>query len=293
LWQLVELGLSIVVGVLPWLAYIALHGRSALQQQTVFDSRQTALGKAVGRVLPAVFVGSEERAGAIWTLRSPGDAWLSALGVAICLGALLTALYAWRRRAPLLGACGISVLLWPPILTLGHVPLATDTFRYAVIVVPPILLIAAYWASKVRLLPVVAIAAMVSSTWLIGANTSGFAADARCDPSLTGVSNYLAAQHLTAVWAAYWLSGPLDICSNQRITASPVAPPRDRVARDRVVAEPRSVYVVFPDAPLDHEIAAWTRAHRVGAERRMAAGLAVWVFDRRVDPGTMGLDSAF
>ena len=39
--------------------------------------------------------------------------------------------------------CGAGVLIWPFVLIVGHVPISADTYRYGLIPIAPLLLLAA------------------------------------------------------------------------------------------------------------------------------------------------------
>ena len=103
----------------------------------------------------------------------------------------------------------------------------------------------------------------------------------------------LVSRHETAVWASYWLSAPLELCSDEHVTVSSVAPLRDHDAEVKAEAASRSIYVVFPGKGLDTSLRTWTAAHHVTARRTVPGSYAIWEFNTKVTPNEMGLDSAF
>src|SRR5262249_28887733 len=123
--------------------------------------------------------------------------------------------------------------------------------------------------------------------------TSSFASVSSCSSGLARTSRYLVARHITALRASYWLAAPLELCSNERLVVSAVAPVRDREAENRAAATARSVYVVFPGRELDRGLQTWTRVHHVRATRSVPGEYAIWEFKRTVTPAEAGLDSAF
>ena len=290
---LLNLAAAGVVGMSPWLAFFALHGRSALHRQAVTGSRLGGLAHTVTQVLPTALVGGAKRYGAIWQLTHASPGPVKVLGIVVFVGTLAFTVFAISRREVALAACGASVIVWPAVLVAGHVPIGPDTYRYGVIPVAPLLLIAAHLLSKIRLAPLLAVGALALVVSTIASDTSNFEAVPSCSRALADTSRLLVARHETAVRASYWLSAPLELCSNERVVVSSVAPVRDHDAEVRAAAAARSVYVVFPGNRLDAELLAWTKAHHVRATRTVPGDYAIWEFDTQVTPKQIGLDSAF
>jgi len=285
-------GLLGLIGVAPWLAYFVLHGRAALHFQSVKGSRATDLKHTVTQVLPTAFVGGERRVGVLWSLVDAAPHRLALLGAGIYLATAVYTVVAVYRREIALAACGASVLIWPFVLIVGHVPIGPDTYRYGLIPVAPLLLLAANLLSKVHLAPVLAVAALVLVATTISADTGRFATAPSCNPQLTATTRFLVAQHRTAVWASYWLSAPLELCAREQVTAGSIAPIRDHLAEVRAASAPRSTFVVFPGNTLDEQLRAWTRAHHARFVRRTTGGFATWEFDTKVTPAEIGLSAA-
>jgi len=282
-----------IVGVAPWFAYFALHGAAAFQGQTVTGSRFADLKHTVTQVLPTAFVGGEKRQGVIWTLVNASPGHLKVLGVGIYVAVILYTVVVAAGGNTALAACGMSVIIWPFVLILGHVPIGVESYRYGVIPVAPILLIAADLLSKVRLVPLLGVAALVVVIHTVSADTATFAAAPSCARSLTDTGRILVARHETAVWASYWLSAPLELCSGEHVTASSVAPLRDHDAEVKAAAARRSTYVVFPGNGLDRKLASWTAEHHVSVRRTVPGAYAIWEFNTSVAPKQIGLNSAF
>ena len=282
-----------LVGLIPWLAYFVVHGRSALTVQSSTESRPAAFVHAITQVLPTALIGGQKAFGVIWTGTDASATRLAILGAAVYVGMVAFTVYAVVRRQVALAACGIAFVLWPFVLAVGHVPTGPATFRYGLIPIAPLLLVAAHLLAKLRIAPVLAVAAFALVAYTISTDTSSFAAVPACGPSFGQMSRYLTEQERTTVWASYWLAGPLEVCSNEVITASSVAPVRDAQAQAAAAAAPRSTYVVFAGNGLDKEITAWVAANRAAARRTIVGGWAVWEFATNVSPVTMGLDSAF
>lgn len=284
---------SALVGVAPWLAYFAVHGSSALQVQANVGSRLAALRHAVTEVLPTALVGGQRRSDVLWTLTDATARRQALLGAVIYLLAVIYTIVAVARRDAPRSAVGLSVVVWPFVLVLGHVPVSAVTFRYGFIIVPALLLLVTDLLARVRLPLVVGAFALATSTYTISTDTSGFAAAPACNPSLRTTTAFLMAQNRTTVWASYWLSSPLDVCSQRHVVAASVAPRRDYVSEQVATETSPSTYVVFPDNGLDNELKAWTTAHPVPVQRIIApGGYAVWEFEGRVLPGPLKLDSA-
>ena len=290
---LLSLAAAGIVGVAPWLAYFALHGAAAFRSQTVSGSRLADLKHTVSQVLPTALIGGEKRQGVTWALVNASPGHLKVLGAGIYAAVILYTIVAVVGGNVALAACGMSVIVWPAVLILGHVPIGVETYRYGVIPVAPILLIAADLLSKVRLVPLLGIAAFVLVIHTVSADTATFAAAPSCAPSLKDTGKVLVARHETAVWASYWLSAPLELCSDEQVTVSSVAPLRDHDAEVEASAAHHSVYVVFPGNGLDRRLASWTAAHHVPVRRTVPGSYAIWEFNTTVTPTQIGLNSAF
>ena len=282
-----------IVGVSPWLAFFAVHGRAALHRQAVTGSRVANLVHTVTQVLPTALVGGTKRFGAIWELTHTAPGAFKVLGITVFVGTVVFTAFAISRREIALAACGASVMIWPTLLVAGHVPIGPDTYRYGVIPVAPLLLIAAHLLSKVRLAPLLGIGALALVVSTVAVDTSNFSGAPSCSRGLAATSRLLVSRHETAVRASYWLAAPLELCSNERLVVGAVAPVRDHYAEVRAAAAARSIYVVFPDNRLDEELRAWTKAHHVHATRTVPGDYAIWEFDTQVTPKELGLDSAF
>jgi len=290
---LLSLSAAGIVGVAPWLAYFALHGATALRGQTVTGSRVADLKHTITQVLPTALVGGEKRQGVTWALVNASLGHLKLLGAGIYVAVILYTIVVAAAGKIALAACGMSIIIWPFVLILGHVPIGVETYRYGVIPVAPILLIAADLLSKVRLVPLLGIAALAVVIHTVSADTATFAAAPSCAQSLTDTGKVLVSRHETAVWASYWLSAPLELCSGEHVTASSVAPLRDHEAEIQAEAAHRTIYVVFPGKGLDTKLAHWTAAHHVWARRTVPGSYAIWEFNTSVTPKQIGLNSAF
>jgi len=291
--SILGLAVAALVGVSPWLAYFAINGSAAFHLPPAGASKSANLVHSVSQVLPMALRGGQFRLGVIWGSSGTTPGVLTALGVAVYAAAVVFTVVSAVRREVALAAIGATVVIWPPVLVAGNVILGTATFRYAVVIVPPILLIAAHLLSKIRLtvvLPVIALVSVVTTLW---SDTSGFAAVPTCDPTLTTTGADLVAQHRDAVWAAYWIAGPLQVCSDGRLTASSVAPVRDVIGESAALDAPRSTYVVTPNGPLDQQLTAWTKANGVPAKVTQQGGFTIWTFDHRINPAQMGLNGGF
>ena len=280
-----------LVGLIPWLAFFVVHRRSALTVQPSTETRPTALLHAITQVLPTALIGGQKAFGVIWTGTDASSTRLAILGVGVYVGMVAFTVWSVVRRQVALAACGIAFVLWPFVLAAGHVPTGTATFRYGLIPIAPLLLVAAHLLANVRIAPLLAVAAFVLVAVTISSETSSFAAVPACGPSFGQMHRYLTEQERTTVWASYWLAGPLEVCSNEGITASSVEPVRDAWAEEAAAAAPHSTYVVFPGNGLDKEITAWVSANHAPARRTIVGGWAVWGFTTNVSPHTMRLHS--
>ena len=274
-----------LVGIIPWIAYFVVHGRSAFTVQPSTESRSTAFVHAITQVLPTALIGGQKAFDVIWTGPDASSTHLAILGAAVYVGMVAFTAWAVVRRQVALAACGVAFVLWPFVLAVGHVPTGTATFRYGLIPIAPLLLVASHLLAKLRMAPLLAVAAFVLVAVTISTETSSFAAVPACGPSFGRMDRYLSGQERTAVWASYWLAGPLEVCSTEAITASSVAPVRDAQAEAAAAAAPHSTYVVFPGNGLDKEITGWVAANHAPARRTIVGDWAVWSSPRTCRPG--------
>jgi hypothetical protein len=292
-WVLLRAAFFALLGVSPWLAYFVIHGSSDVNFQAAPGGRISQFRATITQLFPSTFLGGQRRVDVLWTGVNPSLTNMKNFGALTFMAIVLVAVIVLLRREVAVAACAASVLLWPFALLASHVPAGTATYRYGLILVAPVLLMAAYVLSKARVVPLLgvgALALVVATTW---SDTSGFAAAPQCNASVGVVTDYLVSQHRTDVWAAYWLSSPIDVCSNQRVVAAAVTPALGHAAQVAALAAPRSTYVVFAGNELDVQINAWATRHPGVATRTTAGGYAVWELDHKVTPAEMGLSAAF
>lgn len=277
-----------LVGLLPWIAFFVIHGSSAFTEQASTESRRSALVHAITQTLPTALVGGVKP-----LLTVPSPSVLTALGVTVYVGTVAFTVYAAATRQVALATCGCAVVFWPFVVALGHVPVEDVTYRYGLVVIAPLLLIAAHLLAKLRVAPLLAVAAFTLVVVTASTDTSSFAAVPACDPTFAVVARHLGEQDRTSVWASYWITAPLEVCSGGALTISSVTTVRDEAAAAAAATAPRSTYVVYPGNPLDGQISAWVTAHHAAARRTIVGGWAVWEFTDRASPREMGLTGEF
>jgi hypothetical protein len=291
--QLAAAAAAAVAGVSPWLAYFAVHGSSAFQTQSVTSSRIDALKSSVSEVLPTALIGGQRQFGLISAPSTRSSSLLEAVGlVAIFASVALLVWFAVTRRWALAGAA-LAVVVWPLVLTAGHVPDGVVSFRYGFIVVPPLLIEAAYLASRLRLSLVLAGALGAMSVYVSGHDTGWYAASPICPGSLQQLDTRLAAQGHTKVFAAYWMAEDMTVCSGGRVQAGSTTVGRDALAGQEAAAQNRPVYVDFAGNAMGAEIRDYVTAHPGVAERQQIDGYSVWYFHSRVEPAQIRIESAF
>lgn len=290
---LARVAVAAVVGVSPWLVHFALHGGARSASTAGAGATLTHLRTTISQTLPSAFLGGQRRAGLLWLSVNPSPSHLKDVGALAMMAVLLIFVIALLRKELAVAACALSIFVWPIALVISGVPAGTVSFRYGLVLVAPVVLLAAYVFSRTPLLPVLGLGALVMvavTTWSV---TSGYAAAPACDPGLSNVSRYLVGQDRTHVWAAYWLAAPLQACSGGRVTAAEVTPVVNRRAATAALDAPRSTYVVFADNTLDGQIVRWVRRHGHTATNRTVGGYSVWKFDRTVTPTELRLSGSF
>lgn len=290
---LAQAAVGAVVGVSPWLVHLALHGAAQSISPSGPGGKLTHLRASVSQTLPAAFVGGQRRVGLLWQSVDPSLSRLKDVGALALMAVLLILVIALLRKEVAVVVCALSVFVWPISLVISGVTPGTVSFRYGLILVAPVVLLAAYVFSRTPLLPLLGVGALVMvvvTTWSV---TSGYAAAPACDRSLSPLSSYLVKHERTHVWAAYWLAAPLQVCSGERVTAAEVTPVLNRRAATAAREAPRSTYVVFADNVLDGQIRRWAREHPHAASNTTVGGYSVWEFGRRMTPADLRLSGTF
>ena len=292
--RLLRAGVAAMVGLVPWLVFVLMHGFGDWGQSAFSDSNSKIFHQSVSRALPAALLSGQERVADFWIVEPFRTRVFGFLGVTTYVVALGLLAYFIARRNVALAACCASVALWPVILTLGHVPVSEATGRYGLIAVPPLLILGAYLLSLARLSVLLAVGALLYSVVVTGVNTDTFATAPTCSLGINAVVDHLEAEQRHAVWGSYWLAGILTYCSDGNISASAATPPtRDGTAEKEARRAPESTYVVYAGNVLDQDIARYAEKHGLDAVRTRVGAYAVWVFPSRVIAADIASGSAF
>jgi hypothetical protein len=279
-----------VVGGAPWLyTNLTHHFESLHHPLTGGDSFGVSARHAVTRVLPAVFTWDARSLGITSRLRFPTTAHLVWTGLVIFLAVLAFTVWHIARRHVGPALVGVSILVWPVILAVAHVPEDASGYRYGLVVVPALVAIVAYLVSRFRFGPLVTLAAATAATLTVSSvETSGFSAALAWPAEVPAVVAYLSAHGETHPWAGYWEAGPIAVESDQRVLASSTSPIRDQLAAAEASRSPRSTYVVSVGGPLDQQLRQQAPQHG-GAARHVIGGFAVYEFSSRVEPTDLQL----
>jgi 4-amino-4-deoxy-L-arabinose transferase-like glycosyltransferase len=286
--------IMVPVGGLPWVvANIRHHLESFHHPLVAGESSSLALRHAVTQVLPAALVGGKRDVGLIYAAPLPGDQTLRILGLLVMLAAAVWVVWYWRAGQRGLALMGVSVLLWPILLVVAAVPESTGAYRYALVLVPVLALMVARVVDRGWLPLLVAAVVVAGSVVTIGRETRWYAATPSCPASLSSVSRYLQTAGRDQVWGSYWLSAPLDVCSGDRIVASPTTVIRDRYAMQRATAAGQATFIVFSGQALDQALAAWAQAHPgAKAAHKDIGGFSIWLLHQPATPDRLGLPAS-
>ena len=290
------LGLAVaggLAGASPWAAYFALHGASAFTTQKTAQGRWETFKLSVDRVLPAALAGGQQRSGLIFAAHAPRGWLMTVIGLVVYLASAVAFVALVRGRRFGLAAAAAAVVLWPLAVVAGHVPVGVPSYRYALVAVPAVLIVAGYAFSRLRAGLVVAVIALVMTPLIASRETDGFAAQPACLPSVNAEAARLVSEGRAAAWGAYWIASDLTVCGYPKVTVAATAVARDTQAVAAASAAPRSTYGVFDGNTLDDEIGAYVGVHQIDAIRRTGFGLVEWDFPNRVLPAEMKLDGAF
>jgi Dolichyl-phosphate-mannose-protein mannosyltransferase len=289
-----RVAVAAVIGVSPWFVHFAWHGGAQIASAEGPGGKLTHLKASVSQILPAAFLGGQRRVGLLWQSMNPSLSRMDDVGTLALMAILLIFVIALLRREFAVAVCAVSVFVWPIAMTISGVPAEAASYRYGLILVAPVLLLAVYVFSRIPVLMLLlalgALVMVLVTTWSV---TSGYAAAPACDRGVSAVSRYLAAQQRTRVWAAYWLAAPLEVCSDEQVTAGEVPPIVNRSAATAAAQAPRSTYVVFADNTLDRQIMRWAETHPDEVSNSTVGGFSVWEFADRVTPAEMRLSGEF
>ena len=87
-----------LVGLIPWIAYFAIHGRSAVTVQAATESRSSAFAHAITQVLPTALIGGQKAYDVIWSGPDASASHLEILGFAVYVAMAAFTVYAIVRR---------------------------------------------------------------------------------------------------------------------------------------------------------------------------------------------------
>jgi hypothetical protein len=183
---------------------------------------------------------------------------------------------------------GCTILFWPIVFVLSRVQGGVLDRRYAFVMLPPLIVIAAHLLNRLRLGVPGVVAAFAMTALVASSSTGGFTAFNEY-ASYKAIEQVLQRDHRTHIYAGYWISYPLSLFSNEEITASdvPVSPlvplVRDLAFEQLAIAAPKATYVVQSNAHLDSILKSWVHQHHRGS-RNVIDGFAIFRFDFPLPP---------
>jgi hypothetical protein len=266
-----------LVGVAPWAAVFIIHGKQALHSLGTGQSHGIVFKDSVTILVP-VALGLGHTTGT-WELIG----WSIYAGSAACF-----VIFALLRRFELTG-CAACVVIWPFVISLARVPVVPSSYRYALLMVPPLLILVCHLGSLLRLSVILALAVFASTADTISRQTDRFTASPVCSSGYREVEDYLVAHGRTALWGSYWIASPLAVCEYPHLAVGVAAEKGDAQWAHTAAAAPQSTYVVGAGRALVYEIGTWAATHDRHAARTKMAGFAVWSLTVRELPKTMDL----
>ncbi len=263
--QLAAIAGGLCLGAVPWFAAQVVHSFDGLQRHiSTTDAAPRLVWKAITVVLPSMLVSG----------RSP----MGWLGVAVLVASVAWCVWFARRRDWAMSIVGATVVIWPFWLAAVRLDLQPVTYRYALVVLPPLALMVGFVVGK---LPRHAAngalgLALLAAPLQFGSELAD--GPGPCPPDLRRTIGYLHQQSVRATYAVYWVAAPLSVCSEDTIRAGEIIPVRDVVAVAEAERSPRTSVVVTTGGPVDLELLR-TQADKPPAARTEIGSLTVWIFD--------------
>lgn len=278
-----------------WIVANLRHNFESLHHPIAAHQTGSVIARhSITEVLPASLSAIPHPQSVFPTVPAPPVGDLRWIGMLTFGAAVVWTLGLLAARRPQLAVVGACLLVWPLVVAASGVFVDPSAYRYGLVLTPAIALMVAWLADRFR--PVViatAVGACCLSVVTVGHGTRWFAAVPSCPVGLTQVGHYLEASGRTAVWSSYWAGTPLEVCTDDRVVASPTSVDRDVLAHEKATSAPKATFVVFPGALLDQSLTLWQAGHPdAAATRHTIGGLAVWTFESPETPTSLGLPAS-
>ncbi|HEX6394896.1 MAG TPA: hypothetical protein VFZ97_15790 [Acidimicrobiales bacterium] len=290
--SIVKTLVMIPVGGVFWLvANFRHHFESLHRPVNAHQGLGYAVRHSVTEILPRAYGTYPRPSGLSFPPVAPGSGALRVIGISLFAGGVVWTLGFLIVRRPLLTTAGAAVVLWVPLLAISGVFLDSSGYRYSLVLIPALAFMVAWLADRHRYVVLaVAILAVATSIVTVGSGTKWFRSQPACPGDLQAVGRYLQGVGRDRVWASYWISAPLDVCTRDRVVASPTAVERDDYAKKVVGAAPQATFVVYPGNVLDQALGLWeSRNPGAGASRVVVGGLAIWSLQQPATPQSLDL----
>ncbi len=288
-----------VIGGAPWLLGVAKY-RGKVFRQPGGDATYTGrVARALRELIPRI-LGLRPSYYGGWLLAGLGFVVYIGFIVALVVVAVRglarlrdgTSASWWSRAATPLTLLVLLAITFPFLVAIP--PTASSTFepRYGLLLVPTAVLLLAYTARRLPVAALIAVAALAFGTANVHAlihfeRTQPAALDLR-PSALPPLEHALAEQHITRVFADYWIANPLTYDDKDGIIASPLDLPRAQQPLEIVTAAHARDWVVYRDSNRARAIPPRLAQLGVHVTRRDVAEFTIYHLDRYVDPLSLG-----
>ncbi|HEY3832151.1 MAG TPA: hypothetical protein VGO03_07645 [Acidimicrobiia bacterium] len=288
-----------VVGGAPWLLGVAKYGSRVMQQPGGNASYTGRVHRAFGQLVPRILGVRPSYYGG-WLLAGAGLVVYVALVAAVVVIAIVGidrmrrggAMPWWRRAATPLSLLVLLALTFPFLVAIP--PTASSTFepRYALLLVPTAALLVAWCARRFWIAALIVIAALAFGTANVHAlinfeREQPAALDLR-PSTLAPLERALAQEHVTRVYADYWIANPLTFDGKDGIVASPLDLPRSSQLQDTVNAARALDWVVYRNSDRSRAVPVRLAQLGVHVTRRDVGVFTIYHLDRYIDPISLG-----
>ncbi|HEY1738102.1 MAG TPA: hypothetical protein VGI86_05300, partial [Acidimicrobiia bacterium] len=288
-----------VIGGAPWLFGVVKYG-SRVTQQPGGDATYTGrVRRAFGQLIPRILGVRPSYYGG-WLLAGAGFVVYVALVAAVVVLAIVGinrmrragAVSWWQRAATPLTLLVLLALTFPFLVAIPATSSSTFEPRYALLLVPTAALLVAWCARRFWIAALIVAAALAFGT----ANVHALIHFERVQPAaldlrpstLAPLEQALAQEHVTRVFADYWIANPLTFDNKHGIVASPLDFPRSSQLLETVSAAQARDWVVYKNS--DRARAVPVRLAQLGVHvtRRDVGVFTIYHLDRYIDPISLG-----
>ena len=282
---------SALIGASPWIWGWAKYGSKVFEQPAATSTYLERFEQVTLTLVPRT-LGLRTLFVRGWTLGPIGVA----IWIAVFTAVIAFAIYALRFRtriAPFTQALLAALISFPFLASTPSLSIFVSEPRYALYVVPVVVLFAMLFAPNARVattLVIVVLAVAVSSTnTLIAMSHERSQSLLDLAPTdLVPIKRALAERDITRLYADYWLANPITFRNGSTIVASSLESARVDWAKFEVDASRSGIWVVYANSVRDRALPTELKRRGVAIRRDVVGEIAIYVLDQYLDPHELG-----